>query len=600
MIQVELHDQANNLVKVLSGAKAGAYYEQLNSDGVGSFKIHRTDADALTYNILQGGIDGYIVHLLRMGPLETTFTDRFSFVVEGVTFGIDKQEDANAWITVSGRGTLCLLEDRIAFPPGFDGITPSSITAQWQQYTAQSGGSIMAAEIDRSNARFGTQLTHSITTDTDSQTLKLRFDNLRKLHDYLVQNGPMDAQMVGLDYQAVNQLGTDKSAQVAIQLGPQDSLLELHLERDARNVKDWVIAQGTAEGINAPLAVASDAPSIAALRRREGFVSTRNTDNAAQLQLVANGAITQFKAVDQRITISYFDSTHTQLYRDLDLGDFVKLNAALLNWSLKYRVVGIQVADPDTATSGEYEKVSLDLNDVRSEYLLKLQKGAQLTADSLNVLGAQPQGGPYNNSKNIQENCTPSFPGHFDLFIESNVLKLNYGKLSFKLRAFRRDFALVTGSSTSSGPSSASSSLSGPHNHPILLNAETSSAGQLTVFADTSGNLWVVNLSNVLAATENDNPAHSHNISHTHTFTPNISITDGIFESTVATGVTVKINGTDRTVALGGGTGFTTDQTELEVSQWLNIGQWNTIDLTPTGLGRISAEVRVTGYLQSA
>lgn len=621
MIKVELHDPSDKKIQVLSGAKAGAYYEQLNSDGVGSFKIHRLDADAIAYNILLGGIDGWIIHLLRKPPKinptdpEPAFVDRFSFVVEGRVLGIDKQEDANAWITVSGRGTLCLLEDRLAFPPGFDGVTPSTITAQWQQYTAQPGGSIMAAEIDRSNSRFATTLTHTVTTDTDSQTLKLRFDNLRKLHDYLVQNGPMDAQMVGLDYQAVNQRGTDKSATVAIQLGPQDSLLGLQLEGDARPVKNWVIAQGTAEGINAPLAVSSDAPSIAALRRREGFVSTRNTDNATQLGLVANGAITQFKAVDQRITVSFFDSTHTQLYRDFDLGDFVNLNVVLLNWLNKYRVVGIQVSDPDTATSGEYEKVSLDLNDIRTEYLLKLQKGAQSTADSLNVLGAQPQGAPWLDSQAYPDSCDATHPFHFDAFVPSRVLKINSVKLSFFLQAFRSP---VAGANTvTSGASSASSSSSGSnHNHAtpnhshvlfttttalglnaanpyittggqkVSLVVETPAVG--TISTDTSGG----------GGTSSAEGSHTHGIPHTHDLTPTLSY--GIFESTVATGVTVTINGTDRTVALGGGTGFTTNQIELEVGLWFTIGALNTVDLTPTGNGRILGHLSSYGYIQSA
>jgi len=90
---------------------------------------------------------------------------------------------------------------------------------------------------------------------------------------------------------------------------------------------------------------------------------------------------------------------------------------------------------------------------------------------------------------------------------------------------------------------------------------------------------------------------HTHDDPHTHDVVP--GLTDGIWEGAIATGVTVKVNGVDRTVALGGGTGFTTNQTELEISQWLTVGVWNTVDLTPTGLGRISADLRITGFIQS-
>jgi hypothetical protein len=85
---------------------------------------------------------------------------------------------------------------------------------------------------------------------------------------------------------------------------------------------------------------------------------------------------------------------------------------------------------------------------------------------------------------------------------------------------------------------------------------------------------------------------------HTHNVTP--SLIYGIFEGTVATNVKVFINGVDRTVALGGpGTGFITDQAELEIGQWLAIGAWNTFELQPSILGRLYADIRLTGYIQS-
>lgn len=69
----------------------------------------------------------------------------------------------------------------------------------------------------------------------------------------------------------------------------------------------------------------------------------------------------------------------------------------------------------------------------------------------------------------------------------------------------------------------------------------------------------------------------------------------------MATNVKVIINGTDRTVALGGPAGgFTSNQTELEIGSYLGLGQWNTIDLQPSGLGRIVGHLRLTGYIQAA
>jgi hypothetical protein len=84
---------------------------------------------------------------------------------------------------------------------------------------------------------------------------------------------------------------------------------------------------------------------------------------------------------------------------------------------------------------------------------------------------------------------------------------------------------------------------------------------------------------------------------HTHTFTP--SLTRGVFEGTTATGVTVKFDGSDKTGALGGGSGFTTDQVELDVTQYIQRSPdrlYHTIALTPSGLGRIEAHLRLNYF----
>ena len=100
---------------------------------------------------------------------------------------------------------------------------------------------------------------------------------------------------------------------------------------------------------------------------------------------------------------------------------------------------------------------------------------------------------------------------------------------------------------------------------------------------------------------EHSVPSHVHLMPHTHA----VDIADhehaavyGIYEATTATGVTVTINGTDRTAALGGGAGFTADQDWLDINRtgWLTFGVadancLNTIILTSTQLGRIRAQV---------
>jgi hypothetical protein len=184
-------------------------------------------------------------------------------------------------------------------------------------------------------------------------------------------------------------------------------------------------------------------------------------------------------------------------------------------------------------------------------------------------------------------------------FIPSNLLKLNYCKLSFSLGAFQAPVAATNNPAVTSGASSAASSgaTSTNHVHQLsFINAVIAWPMGLDAFLSFAANGAVGTL-----ATGNMSADHTHLIPHTHNVTSNVTLTYGIFEGTTATNVKVLINGTDRTVALGGAAGgFTIDQAELEISQWLTIGAWNTFELQPSILGLVHADVRMTGYIQSA
>ena len=78
-------------------------------------------------------------------------------------------------------------------------------------------------------------------------------------------------------------------------------------------------------------------------------------------------------------------------------------------------------------------------------------------------------------------------------------------------------------------------------------------------------------------------PAHSHDIAH------------GIYTSTFAQGVGVIINGINRTNQLGGK--FNSSQANLNIAPYLNIGQWNTIELTSEQLGRLDGNIFIQAML---
>lgn len=87
-------------------------------------------------------------------------------------------------------------------------------------------------------------------------------------------------------------------------------------------------------------------------------------------------------------------------------------------------------------------------------------------------------------------------------------------------------------------------------------------------------------------------PNHRHDVTvpaHTH------DLDFGIYTSTSATGVTVRINGTNRTSVLGGP--FNSSQSNINIAPYLIPGQWNTIELGSTRLGRIDATIFVQAMM---
>lgn len=92
--------------------------------------------------------------------------------------------------------------------------------------------------------------------------------------------------------------------------------------------------------------------------------------------------------------------------------------------------------------------------------------------------------------------------------------------------------------------------------------------------------------------------AHNHMMDHTHKLNlPNHThqIIYGIYEGTVATGVKVKVDGVER--LNNGGSGYSTDQNSLDLTEWITTSGWHTIELTSTQLGRINASIYIKSFV---
>jgi phage minor structural protein len=258
--------------------------------------------------------------------------------------------------------------------------------------------------------------------------------------------------------------------------------------------------------------------------------------------------------------------------------------------------------------------------------LLRNKAGTQTVLDEDGIMQSWQEG--------EEDNVDSTNPIVLDLYVPPEATSISKGILRFRLKPFR---AYSKGASSGGGSTVTSSSgggalttstngtwylrsyllpgdfmnSGGSHSHSISTdtapNHNHGIAGGTKLAVDGGGSvIWsesgshshggstttdgshVHSMYSVAHDHDLSIPDHSHSVSvpsHTH------GIVYGIYNSTSATNVKVVINGTDRTVDLGGGTtGFTIDQSSLNIAPYLTTG-WNTISLSSSQLGRISSRV---------
>jgi phage minor structural protein len=203
----------------------------------------------------------------------------------------------------------------------------------------------------------------------------------------------------------------------------------------------------------------------------------------------------------------------------------------------------------------------------------------------------------------------------FKVYIPPETLQIHSVKLSFILENFRAyskgaeaggGVTLATpsgGGHTTINGGGSTSGYQGSHRHQMFyFSGGTPDVSQRGFSArNVSGSAIELALNTALGqhlytyaaadshrhSTPNHNHAvanHSHSVvipAHTH------PIEYGIYQSTKATNVKVYVNDTLNN-RLGGANGYVTDQINLDLTQWMNIG-WNTIELSSSQLGRLNA-----------
>jgi hypothetical protein len=247
---------------------------------------------------------------------------------------------------------------------------------------------------------------------------------------------------------------------------------------------------------------------------------------------------------------------------------------------------------------------------------VKAQDGATTLLDDRGLLQTWQEGYP--------DNCDPSHPFVFDIYLPATVRVIQIAKLRFRLQKFRAyETGAASGGGDTSGPSSelttgsseglwfsspgftsgfSVTSIDGDHSHNTNIDGYHVHTLYAHNHTDSVGGGTSYNKDGIDTAGEHDHTTntggghthalvdvdHSHGMSHTHTIPDHVhDLNFGIYEGTTPANVTIKINGIDCTAALGGP--FNADQTDLNIAPYLVTGQFNTIELGTSRMGRIHA-----------
>ena len=220
------------------------------------------------------------------------------------------------------------------------------------------------------------------------------------------------------------------------------------------------------------------------------------------------------------------------------------------------------------------------------------------------------------------------FPANLRYVVAATTQRIATAKLSIHLAKYRT-YSTLTLSSTgtesaththSGGSTGGESGHSHSHAHSITIIAGTvvSTVG-FQVATPTSGSQLVnsgggngTDTASINSDGGTGSSGHTHGQgttnteSATHTHSVSGTTTLGVSEGAVATGVTIKfINGktgatVDATAALGGP--FNADVVELDITRYLpqDKGVWHTVQMQPSGLGRIEAHLRLSVFVNAA
>ena len=358
--EFHVEDWTGTYLAYLDNAFNKAYLEQLSDLGGGSFDIPADDSKATAANLTIGNVVKVRYRNVEVG----------AFLIEQVSEPlVGSGEETEHIISVSGRGLMATLEKGIVYPTD---ITDSTTTER--EFAGVTKASVFKSLYQEFEARGGGELTTGFNAVTDSRnvawtdTVTMKFQAGQKLIDVLRQLAGLGLEVTAdpdRTLQAWVSAGTDVSSSVVFRQGL--NMMQAAHSSDGVDLANAVLGEG--ENI---LVESTDATSIAARGRKETYLPLRNTSDTTQVTTANQLLLNQFADPIDSYTLVVNADVLFPLF-DYDLGDTVRVEIPG-EVSADYRVKSIGIRERGGPCDLE---VTLELNSLRREYLIRLQRSLE-------------------------------------------------------------------------------------------------------------------------------------------------------------------------------------------------------------------------------
>jgi len=328
------------------------------------------------------------------------------------------------------------------------------------------------------------------------------------------------------------------------------------------------------------VSVETNSDSVTAYGTRETVV----TDRKFQVQASLDGEMQEHADAHADPVEMVPCKISTQSWYDLDLqvGDTVTLSNETTGIDGSYRIkkASIDLVYTNLDITNIVPRLSSEIQNIRR----------QMHVDSSYMQG---QTVPLNFSN--MDNVQSGYPLKLNIHIPSKTKAINAFYLSFDMELYRAFVATTTGESA--------------HDHGFEIPDHSHSLGLwpynsgydtyligIQARGGAIGNVLTVDSGSPAAGTTEDGGyiADTTTAGSEHTHTPEFGIMEDVDNSP---SISIKIDGTDRTSALGGP--WTTDQLEIDITAYIQTTGKHIVELLSTQKARIQGDVWGQVFIQS-